>query len=70
MPVLTKEVADEVQGAIDSALGTVGATQDLLNKLTGKTLSSFDTSSITNFLQTADQQVTKLQQNATQFIAS
>lgn len=65
-----KEVADEVQGAIDSALETVGATQDLLNELTGETLSSFDTSSITNFLQSADQQVQQLQDKATQFIAS
>lgn len=65
-----KEVADEVQGALDSALETVGATQGLLNELTGSTLSNFDTSNITNFLQTADQQVAELQQNATNFIAS
>lgn len=65
-----KEVADEVQGAIDSALETVNATQGLLNELTGETLSSFDTSSIGNFLQTADQQVQQLQEKATQFIAS
>lgn len=65
-----KEAEDDLQVSLSTALSNVSQTQSLLNQLTGTTLSNFDTSSVTNFLSTADQQISQLDQNASQYIAS
>lgn len=83
LKLVTGELADlanELQSEIDSvaktlvdsavtSLSTVAETQTAVNEAANATISNFDTSSIENFNQTAQDQINKLDRNITGFVA-
>ena len=74
-----KDLADDLQGELNgaigdlaatavSSLGDIGSAQTSLNDIAGSTVSSFDTSNLSNFSKSAEAELAKLDQNVSAYI--